>query len=252
MSDWAREYFERGYAQRWGLPRITDHIRIEVAGLWKFLNLTPSARLVDVGCGHGRHALGLAQRGATVVGVDFAIALLTEARHLGAKLGVQACWVRGDMRILPFRREHFDAAILLDAFGFFETEEDNDAVLANIARTLVPRGRLCLKVVNGCPILADFRESDTEERDGTVVAISRTLTLEPPRITEKLIVSGSRGNGQYERRQRLYRSEEIYRMVESAGFSIVGVFSGADGAPFKPTSSATMWLIVERKATSPN
>jgi ubiquinone/menaquinone biosynthesis C-methylase UbiE len=248
MSDWAQEYFERGYAQRWGLPPITDHIRVEVTGLWKHLNLTPSLRLVDVGCGHGRHALALAQRGSTVVGVDFAIALLTEARHLGAKLGVQACWVRGDMRILPFRREYFDAAILLDAFGLFETEADNDAVLANIARILVPHGRLCLKVVNGGPILADFRGSDTEEREGTVVAISRKLTLEPPRITEKIVVSGSRGNGEYERRQRLYRSEEIYRMVESAGFSVVGVFSSADGIPFEPTISATMWLIIERKA----
>ena len=149
MSDWAREYFERGYAQRWGLPPITDDIRVEVAGLWKYLNLTTSSRLVDVGCGHGRYALGLAQLGSMAVGVDFAMALLTEARHLGAKLGVQARWVQGDMRILPFRREHFDVAILLDAFGFFETERDNDAVLANIARILVPRGRLCLKVVNG-------------------------------------------------------------------------------------------------------
>src|SRR6516225_347138 len=111
MSDWARQYFERGYAQRWGLPPITDHIRIEVSGLWRHLHLTPSSRLVDVGCGHGRHALALAQHGATVVGVDFAIALLTEAGHLGTQLGVQACWVRGDMQILPFRPEHFDGAI---------------------------------------------------------------------------------------------------------------------------------------------
>jgi hypothetical protein len=114
----------------------------------------------------------------------------------------------------------------------------------NVARILAPQGRLCLKVVNGCPILADFRASDTEEREGTVVEISRTLTLVPPRMTEKIVVSGSRGNGQYERRQRLYRSEEIYRMVECAGFSIVAVFSSADGTPFEPAISATMWLIV--------
>src|SRR5215831_12049913 len=125
MSDWAQEYFERGYAQRWDLPPITDHIKVEVAGLWKHLNLTPSSRLVDVGCGHGRHALALAQGGPTVVGVDFAIALLTEAQHLGATLQVPAYWVRGDMRKLPLRQEHFDAAILMDAFGFFETEHEN-------------------------------------------------------------------------------------------------------------------------------
>jgi SAM-dependent methyltransferase len=183
--------------------------------------------------------------------VDFAIALLTEAQHLGATLQVPAYWVRGDMRKLPLRQEHFDAAILMDAFGFFETEHENAAVLANVARILVPHGRLCLKVVNGSPILANFRRTDTEEREGAVVKISRTLTLEPPRITEKIVVTGLRGNGEYERRQRLYRSEEICRTVERAGHSVVGIFSSADGAPFEPAISATMWLIGERKATSP-
>jgi ubiquinone/menaquinone biosynthesis C-methylase UbiE len=250
MSYWAREYFERGYAQRWGLPPITDHIRVEAAGLWKYLNVNPGSRIVDIGCGHGRHALALAQLGSRVVGVDFAIALLSEARHLGARLGVEANWVRADMRILPFRRAHFEVAILLDAFGFFETEQDNDAVLANIARVLAPHGRLCLKTVNGDPILADFRGSDTEEREGAVVTISRTLTLEPPRMTENIVVSGSRGNGEYERRQRLYRSDEICRMIEHAGFSIFGIFSSANGTLFDSARSATIWIIRERKTTS--
>src|SRR5262245_54254303 len=93
MSDWVHEYFERGYAQRWGLPPITDHIRVEVDSLWKHLNLTPSSRIVDIGCGHRRHALALAQRGSAVVGVDFTVALLTEAQHLGAQLGAEAHWV---------------------------------------------------------------------------------------------------------------------------------------------------------------
>jgi cyclopropane fatty-acyl-phospholipid synthase-like methyltransferase len=96
MSDWAQEYFEQGYAHRWGLPSITEHIRVEVGGLWRHLNLTPSSRIIDIGCGHGRHALALAQRGPAVVGVDFAAALLAEAQHLVAQLGTQAYWIRAD------------------------------------------------------------------------------------------------------------------------------------------------------------
>jgi len=66
-------------------------------------------------------------------------------------------------------------------------------------------------------------------------------------MTENIVVSGSRGYGEYERRQRLYRSEEICRMIERSGFSVVGVFSNANGKPFEPARSATMWLIGERK-----
>jgi len=73
---------------------------------------------------------------------------------------------------------------------------------AEAARVLAPGGWLVLKVVNGQPILASFRDADREERDDVVVAISRTLALEPARMIERVSISGSRGDGQYERRQR--------------------------------------------------
>lgn len=245
MSDWAREYFERGYAQRWGLPPASDEIRRQVRGLWEHLHLTPSSRVVDIGCGHGRHALTLAQGGPQVVGVDSSAALLTQAQRLAADVGVRAHWVRGDMRRLPLLSACFDAAMLLDAFGFFETENENEAVVAEAVRVLRPRGRLALKVVNGNLILAGFRNSDRVERDGTVVTLSRTLTLAPPRMTERIVVSGARGNGQYERRQRLYRSDELCAVLERAGLSIAGVFESATGTSFDPAASSTIWVIGE-------
>ena len=246
MSDWAREYFERGYAQRWGLPPVSDRIRMEASGLWEHLHLTPNSYVVDIGCGHGRHALALAQRGPAVIGVDFAVALLTHAQRLAADLCVQVHWIRGDMRRLPLRSGYLGAAILTDAFGFFEAEEENDAVLAETVRVLVPGGRLVLKVVNGGPILANFRETDREERDGTVVTVSRTLTSDSRRMIERITVSGLRGDGEHERHQRLYRAEELCAALERAGLSVVSVFASALGAAFDPAASPTMWVIGQR------
>ena len=68
-------------------------------------------------------------------------------------------------------------------------------------------------------------------------------------MTEKIVVTGLRGNGEYERRQRLYRPEELSGMVERAGLSVVGIFSNADGTPLDPAISTTMWVVAERKAT---
>src|SRR5215471_12064359 len=207
---WAREYFERGYAQRWGLPPVSDRVRFETKGLWDQLQLTGGAWVLDLGCGHGRHALALAERGARVVGMDFTETLLTQAKRLGADLELPSHWLRGDMRESPLRSEFFAGAILIDAFGFFETDEENEAVLGEVRRLLAPCGRIGLKVVNGAPILAAFRETDREEREGVVVTISRRLALEPARMTEKVIVTGLRGNGEYERHQRLYTSDEMH------------------------------------------
>ena len=247
MSEWAREYFELGYAQRWGLPPVTDRIRREASGLWGHLQLQPGSRVVDLGCGHGRYALALSERGADVVGVDSAVALLRRAQRLSSELRVDAHWVRGDMRCLPLRSESCAAAISIDAFGFFEAEEENDGVLAEAARALVPGGRLGLKVVNGSVILANFRTDAREEREGTVVTISRTLTLEPARMIERIEVTGSGVSGRYTRHQRLYRPEELCAVVERAGLSVAGVFGDALGAAFEPASSPTIWVIGQRE-----
>ena len=83
MSDWAHEYFERGYAQRWSLGAPADLLREEARGIGALLQLSATSRVVDIACGPGRHAVALAaERGCRVVGIDFAASLLSRARHL--------------------------------------------------------------------------------------------------------------------------------------------------------------------------
>lgn len=187
MTDWAHDYFERGYLQRWALGPPSEETQRDADALWDQLRLTPHAALLDVGCGHGRHAVAFAERGARVTGVDFAAHLLSRAQQLAAALGVPACWIRGDMRDLPVRAGSIHATALFDAFGFFDLEEDNLDVLREVARVLVPGGRLELKVTNAEPILAGFRTTVREERGGTTVQIERTLLTDPPQLARTAV-----------------------------------------------------------------
>jgi len=65
-------------------------------------------------------------------------------------------------------------------------------------------------------------------------------------MTEMLEVRGIRGSGEYVRRQRLYRAEELGSLFERVGLSIVGVFASADGAPFQSSASPTTWIVGHR------
>jgi SAM-dependent methyltransferase len=248
MAEWAHDYFEHGYAQRWALAVPSEVTSPDVDYLWQILRLDTGVPLLDVGCGHGRHAVAFTKRGAAVTGVDFAASLLERARSVARDSAVTVCWARGDMRQLPFRSQSFQAAIMFDAFGFFELEDDNEEALREVARVLAPGGRLGLKVVNAKPILRGFRPADREERDGVVTEIRRTLTLDPPRLTEHLVISGPRGGGRYERRQRLYGIEDLGVALRNAGLMIAAVLSATTGGSFEPTSSPAMVIIGERVA----
>jgi hypothetical protein len=104
-----------------------------------------------------------------------------------------------------------------------------------------------LKVVNGVPIMTAFRDTEREQSDGVEVSISSTLTLNPPQLTQRLSVRGSRGQGNYERRQRLYRVEELQTVLERSGFTKIVVFANTDGAPFEPNESSTIWIAGQRR-----
>jgi ubiquinone/menaquinone biosynthesis C-methylase UbiE len=188
----------------------------------------------------------MAERGLDVIGLDFAAALLNRARQVATELRAPVHWIRGDMRRLPVRSGCAGAVIVMDAFGFFDTEEEHQATLREAARVLTTDGRLALKVLNGGIVLDTFRDRDREERDGTVVSVHRTLTLDPPRITESIRVDGSRGHAEYERRQRLYRGEELRAALEHAGFAVVALLADPDGTPFEPPVSSTIWIVGQR------
>ncbi|SCL37469.1 Methyltransferase domain-containing protein [Micromonospora pallida] len=100
---------------------------------------TPQARVLDLGCGTGRLTLALADAGHRVTGIDPARASLDAAR---AKPGAdRVTWIEGTATDLPDRS--FDVAVMTSHVAqFFTTDEEWDAVLADLRRALVPGGRL--------------------------------------------------------------------------------------------------------------
>jgi len=121
----------------------------EVDFLVDCLGLAPGARILDVGCGPGRHAHALGRRGFEVVGIDISERFIALARE-ATPAGLAVTFERVDARALSFDGE-FDAVISLcqGAFGLSGgagvTSLDPDrAVLDGIARALRPIGRLAL------------------------------------------------------------------------------------------------------------
>ena len=118
------------------------------------LGLADGARILDLACGTGRHAVELAARGYQVVGLDSSTVMLEHAATRSRSRKVAVDFVHGDMRALAFRR-FFDAVLCWGtSFGYFRDVE-NALVLRKIAHALRPGGRLLLQVVNRDFVLRD-------------------------------------------------------------------------------------------------
>ncbi len=118
----------------------------EVAFLVDALGLQPGQRVLDVGCGPGRHAHMLARRGLSVHGIDISARFIELAR---ANAPAGATFERLDVRRLSVDGE-YDVALSLCQGGFgLLTEPGEDLhVLTAMVRALRPGGRLTLTAFN--------------------------------------------------------------------------------------------------------
>lgn len=212
------------YAHTKGTSQEVDH----VIGA---LGLVPGERILDVGCGTGRHALELARRGLVVHGIDISERFVGIARSRAVE---GSSFDRLDARRMPFEAE-FDAAICLcqGAFGMMVADADDDAVVAGIARALVPSGRLALSAFNAYFAVKYHLDADFDAASG----VSRERTEIRDESGEPLEVDLSTG---------CFTPRELRLLLDRHGLevrSISSVEPGAyRGAP--PTTESPEFLVV--------
>ncbi len=153
----------------------------EVDFLVDALQLSAGDRVLDVGCGPGRHAYALADRGVVVHGIDISQKFVDIA---AASAPTGASFERLDARSMAFDSE-FDAVICLcqGAFGLMTADRDDDAVVAGMARALRPGGRLALSAFSSYFVVkyhetATFSAHDGVSHERTEIRDEQGTTIE--------------------------------------------------------------------------
>jgi cyclopropane fatty-acyl-phospholipid synthase-like methyltransferase len=154
----------------------------EIDFVLEILKLTPGSKVLDVGCGTGRHAVELAKRGYVVTGVDISSGMLAEAEKTAREAGIKVRWIRADAT--KFRRgKKFDAAICLceGAFGLIGSSDDliehDLAILHRVSAAVKPRSRLILTALNGLRKIRKCTQEDVEHGRFDPVKMVETFTM---------------------------------------------------------------------------
>ena len=129
---------------------------LEADAISTLLPLGRSDRVLDLACGHGRHALPLAGRVGRLCGLDRSGDYLSRAAASArAGTGRPPRFVRGDLRALPFRDGSFDAVYCWYSSLFVFDDATNEACLREAARVVRPAGRLLVQHANPLALAAD-------------------------------------------------------------------------------------------------
>ncbi len=111
------------------------------------LEIRPGDRLLDAGCGEGRHSFGSLDRGARVYGLDLDRASLDRAsgalRARAKEVGTTGVMLHGNTFRLPFADASFDQVICSEVM---EHVHDFRAAARELARVVKPGGRVAVTI----------------------------------------------------------------------------------------------------------
>jgi len=145
MNEWWQTFFDADYTRLWEAWIDSARTEQEIAGLWKLLDLRDGTRVLDAPCGYGRISLGLARRGAAVLGVDFSESLLNEAQRRRGEAPVERLvYRRHDLRE-PLPESGFDVALNIFSSLGYASEADDVAILSTLRNAVRPGGRVFIE-----------------------------------------------------------------------------------------------------------
>lgn len=240
-----------------GIPsHLTEQ---QVVAIPRLLHLKPSAKILDIGCGSGRHSIGLAKNGYRVTGIDTSAHLIHLAQRDAKNTTLQTPLTFLQKNILTLKTSNaFDGVISILSFGFSKYEEDHVMILKNIARALKKNGRILLATVY-FPQIAKILEEAGTHKGTTVFAHPDTRSLENGVTETKQVFFNletmmhtvtttlSRGKKILAREEssvRVFTVPEIKRLFVASGLKIEELYGDFDGG--KLTAQSKRMVIVAK------
>lgn len=225
--DWWKTLFDETYL-------ITDARSVcdeeltcrEVDFLEEVLDLEKSYPVLDLCGGHGRHSLELSRRGFHDVTVlDYSEVLIDTGREIAQKEGLNTLFVQGDARDTGLPRERFQNIIVMaSSFGYFVDQGENEKILHEGFRLLMPKGSILLDLPDREHVLKNSVPQAWHEANEEIVVCRQRTRDRDVIYSREMVISKEKGLIRDETYcTRLYSEEEITTLLISAGFSSVNI-----------------------------
>jgi 2-polyprenyl-3-methyl-5-hydroxy-6-metoxy-1,4-benzoquinol methylase len=233
MKQWYEELFEN-YGIKYDQETFAQGTIGECDFIEREIGYDKATRILDIGCGTGRHSIELAKRGYPVVGIDLSESLLKRAREKASERKLQIVFQKHDARNLPFLHE-FNLVIMIceGAFPLMETDDMNFRILQNAANALLPKGKLILTTLNGLfPLFHSVKDFlDSEAKEGSAKCAGLSFDLMTFREHSTICVEDDLGNKkELQCNERYYTPPEIAWLLRTLNFKTVDIYGAKLGA----------------------
>jgi ubiquinone/menaquinone biosynthesis C-methylase UbiE len=234
-------FFGKDYFKEYTSALTPEKTKQQVGAVIKLLKMKRGMKVLDLACGHGRHAIPLAKKGYKMTGLDLNGYFLQEAKKAAKKAKQKIQWIKSDMREIPFENE-FDVVVnLFTSFGYLENDAEDQKVLHAVAKALKPKGKFLMNVASREWVTHNFVPRVWEElSDGSIVVTERKLNTVLGRMEDTRTRINKNGKKEsFTILCRMYTIPELVRMGKEVDLRFKGAY-GEDGKPHTFDSKRTV------------
>ncbi len=221
-----------------------ERLKSEIDFLVKYAELDRPLEILDLACGHGRHANALAQLGHKVTGIDLNEGFLKIAKKEASKQNIDVNYLHEDMRNINFREAYDRIFVLFTAIGYFD-DDQNEKVFKLIFNALKSNGIFCFDSHNRDTYMTYFLPSSVVEREGNYMIDQRRFDSLTGRCITKRTVFYKQSIKNFYQNVRFYNPTEITKLFKQIGFSSIEFYENWDGKPLG--QDAKRMIVVAKK-----
>ena len=243
-SEWFKDWFntqEYLYVyQHRNENDAEDHIKLILGNV----KIPSAAKILDMACGAGRHAIILARKNFHLTAVDLSENLISIAEQSAQNENLKINFVQSDIRKYE-TKDKFDLIInLFTSFGYFESDEENFAVLQKAYHLLVENGFFVLDFFNSEFLQQNLVEFSEENLGGA--EIHQYRKIKENRVTKKIVITKNSNLSTYEESVRMFTKDEIVNAIQNIGFDIYKTFGDFLGNEFDRLNSPRLIMICKK------
>lgn len=236
-NNWFASWFDSPYYHVLYKERNYREAQIFMDNLTHYLNLPEHAKVLDLACGKGRHAIYLNQLGFDVLGVDLSensIAIANKNANATLHFKVH------DMR-QPFE-EKYDAIFnLFTSFGYFACDTDHLKTLIAIKESLSEYGFGVIDFMNVTQVLANLIPAETKTVDGIDFHIKR-FHIEGY-IYKEIDFEDQGEKYHFTEKVRAFTLQDFQELMTEAGIYLLDIFGDYKLKKFHKTDSERLIMI---------